>query len=116
MIDKSTLYQQPYVNPSSSQMYVNYPNTYNEDKREIIKRQLETSFPTKTTILFGFIPIIIGITAIGLQIGLLVNNAIHCEIGNGIWGGIFAIINGLIRLNMGKIKTKINVNLMIFIQ
>lgn len=108
MIDKSTLYQQPYVNPSSqNQMYVNYPNTYNEDKREIIKRQLQTSFPTKTTILFGFIPIIIGITAIGLQIGLIVNNAIHSEIGNGIWGGIFAIVNGLIRLNMGKIETKI---------
>lgn len=75
----------------------------NNDKREIIKRQIETNFPTKITITTGLILILIGLAGIGLQIGLIVNNGVHYEYGNGIWGGFLALINGLIRLNMGKI-------------
>ena len=73
------------------------------DKRAIIKHQLETNFPTKTTVLFGLELVIIGLAGIGLQIGLIVNNGVHYEYGNGIWGGFFALVNGLIRLNMGKL-------------
>ena len=79
-----------------------YP-TANVDKRAIIKHQLETNFPTKTTVIYGLELVIIGLAGIGLQIGLIVNNGVHYEYGNGIWGGFFALVNGLIRLNMGKI-------------
>ena len=74
------------------------------DKREIIKRQLETNFPMKTTVLFGSELVLIGIVGIFLQIGLIANKALNYEIGNGIWGGFFAILNGLVRLNMGIIR------------
>lgn len=77
-----------------------YPTT--DEKRELIKNQLETSFPTITTYLYSLLFIGVGLAGIGLHIGLIVNQGLHYEIGNGIWGGLFAVINGLIKLNLGK--------------
>lgn len=71
-------------------------------KRELMIKQLEANFPTKTTLIFSLMFIAIGLSAIGLQIVLIVNEAFNYKIANGIWGGFFAIFNGLFKLNMGK--------------
>lgn len=71
-----------------------------EEKRELIRRQLATNFPTKTLFFFSIVYFIIGFSGIGLQIALICYKAIGYEIGNGIWGGSFAIFNGLIKLNL----------------
>jgi len=85
--------------------YVNYqvPNRSSllEMKRENIKNHLNTNFPTIITCVYAFLFIAIGLSAIGLQAALISNMALNYQIGNGIWGGFFAIVNGLIKLNMG---------------
>lgn len=93
--------EKPTSDPTTSIYQSNI--TYSRaEKREIIKRQLETNFPTKSAFLFGAMFTGIGISGICLQIVLIVNQALNYEIGNGIWGGCFAIFNGLIKINMGK--------------
>lgn len=72
-----------------------------DEKFEFITDRLQNHFPIKTVYVIGVIMILIGIAAIVLQIILIVNQAIHYEIGNGIWGGCFAIISGLLKINMG---------------
>ena len=71
-----------------------------EEKRELIRRQLTSNFPTKTLFFFSIVYFIIGFSGIGLQIALICYKAIGYEIGNGIWGGAFAVFNGLIKLNL----------------
>lgn len=73
-----------------------------EEKRDIIRYNLATNLPVYLPIIFGTILILIGLSGICLQIWLILNKSINSEIGNGIWGGIFAILNGLIKLNIGK--------------
>lgn len=85
--------------PVQNQLYDRFPTT--RDKRELIKHQLQTNFPTILTIVIGLVLILIGLAGIGLQIALIINMALNYKIGNGIWGGFFSILNGLIKLNMG---------------
>ena len=73
-----------------------------EEKRDIIRYNLATNLPVYLPIIFGTILILIGLSGISLQICLIINKSINYEIGNGIWGGFFAILNGLIKLNIGK--------------
>jgi hypothetical protein len=85
--------------PVQNQLYDRFPTL--RDKRELIKHQLEINFPNKLTIVIGVVLILIGLAGIGLQIALIINMALNYKIGNGIWGGFFSILNGLIKLNMG---------------
>lgn len=68
------------------------------DKRIMIKERLDKNFPSMTVLYYAHVFIGIGLTAIGLQIALIANKAVLYRMGNGIWGGCFAIINGLIKL------------------
>lgn len=74
------------------------------DKRAIIKQQLKTNVPMKTAFLFGMLQVIIGLAAVELQIALIVYTAINYQIGNGIWAGFIVMLNGVIKLNIGKRK------------
>lgn len=73
-----------------------------EEKRDIIRYNLATNLPIYLPIIFGTILCLIGLSGISLQICLIINQSINYEIGNGIWGGFFAILNGLIKINIGK--------------
>lgn len=79
---------------------VRNPKLTRKEKRAIIKHQLQNNLPAKNVVFFGIIFILIGLTAIGLQIALIVYKSAGFHIGNGIWGGGFAILNGLIKLNI----------------
>lgn len=74
-----------------------------EARREILMKKLQTNFPIITVILFGSAFLIIGLAAISLQIVLIVNAAYNYGIGNGIWGGFFALLNGFMKFNMGNL-------------
>jgi hypothetical protein len=73
------------------------------EKKDYITSQLLESFPEKTTAITAIILVLIGLAAIALQAVLIVNTAVNYEIGNGIWGGCFAIISGFIKLNLSNI-------------
>lgn len=89
------------VSLKSSKIASDEPNRKSIDaKRDLMKMKLETNFPLLTTLIFALVFIEIGLAAIALQIGLVINMALNHQIGNGFWGGIFAIVNGLIKLNM----------------
>lgn len=68
------------------------------EKRKFIKQQIETSFPGVTLFYYAHVFIGFGVTAIVLQSILIANKAPLSKIGNGIWGGCFAILNGVIKL------------------
>lgn len=70
------------------------------EKQEFVSDKLKTRFPIKITLFTGLAMILIGMSAIVLEIILIVNKAMNYQIGNGIWGGCFAIISGLLKLNM----------------
>lgn len=84
------------------QVNVRNPKLTRLEKRAIIKHQLQNNFPVGNVLIFGFIFILIGFAGIGLQIAIIVNQGPGYYIGNGIWGGFFAILNGLIKLNICK--------------
>lgn len=68
------------------------------EKRKFIKQQIETSFPGVTLFYYAHVFIGFGVTAIVLQSILIANKAPLSRIGNEIWGGCFAILNGVIKL------------------
>jgi hypothetical protein len=71
-----------------------------EEKREIIQDLLETHFPSSTIFYFAISYCELGLAAIGLQSALIAYDAPLSRIGNGIWGGILAMLNGLLKLYM----------------
>lgn len=103
----SYISEQSTVNSTRSkqQQDINNQKTLNKslvDKRAIIRQQLKTNAPTKTAFLFGMLQVIIGLAAVELQIALIVYTAINYQIGNGIWAGFIVMLNGVIKLNIGK--------------
>lgn len=88
----------------------NYRLLSKQEKREIISYRLNSNFPTILTALFATAFVTIGLAGIGLQIGLIVNQAVNYEICNGIWGGLFAILNGCLKFNMSKFLIKQDFN------
>lgn len=74
-----------------------------DEKREMHIYELKTNFPTKTVIGFACLFACIGLAAIGLQITLMVNQAVNWYWANGIWGGFLALCNAGIKLNLGRV-------------
>lgn len=99
-VSSASLVSSVYLTPSSLPDQKKQKLTI-EEKREITEHQLACNFPTCLPIFFGVVYLTIGVTAMGLQIWLIVNMSVNHFIANGLWGGLFAITNGLIKLNMG---------------
>lgn len=100
-VSSASLVSSVYLSPSSLPDQKKQKLTI-EEKREITEHQLACNFPTCLPIFFGVVYLTIGVTAMGLQIWLIVNMSVNHFIANGLWGGLFAITNGLIKLNMGN--------------
>lgn len=73
-----------------------------EEKREIIKERLRNNFPIEYVFHFAIVFIEVGFVEIGLQAALIWDRAPLYFIGSGIWGGLFAILNGLLKFYLCK--------------
>lgn len=73
-----------------------------EEKRDIIKHQLKNNFPVKTVLTFGVAFISLGVAAISLDVALITFKAVNYQLGNGVWAGCSAILNGLTKMNQCK--------------
>lgn len=73
-----------------------------EEKRMIIKHLLKNNFPFKVTGFFATLFILIGLIAIGLGIVSIKYHSVNFKIGNGIWAGVFSILNGLNKILCGE--------------
>ena len=58
-----------------------------QQQREFIARRLKENFPTKFVIIYVIVMCLIGIAAIGLQIGMFVVRSVNYYIAGGFWGG-----------------------------
>jgi len=77
-------------------------NSTTAEKRELLRIKLKNDIPTKMVIFFGIVFILIGLVSIGLEIALIHYRALNYKLANGIWGGYFSILNGLIKINLGN--------------
>lgn len=73
-----------------------------EEKRMIIEHLLKNNFPFKVTGFFATVFILIGLIAIGLGIVSIEYHSVNFRIGNGIWAGVFSILNGLSKILCGE--------------
>lgn len=73
-----------------------------DEKRMIIEYLLQNNFPFKLVGFFVIVFILIGVFAIGLEVVLIVNHAYNYKIANGIWAGVFSIVNGISKLIYGE--------------
>ena len=70
-----------------------------EEKRDIIKHQLKNNFPVKTVLTVGMAFISLGVASISLDVALITFKAVNYQLGNGVWAGCSAILNGLTKMN-----------------
>lgn len=75
-----------------------------EEKRAIIIYRLKNNFPMLLVLFFAIAFILIGVAAIGLEIVLIEKKALNYHLANGIWGGLFSILNGLLKVNLSIIR------------
>lgn len=81
------------------------PKPTTKEKIEYVKIRLKNNFPSKVTFVVGLLHVLIGLAAIAIQIFLITNVAINYTLGGGIWGGFFAVVSGLIKLNLCKLMS-----------
>lgn len=74
-----------------------------DEKRAIIKTRLEIRFPLVITSIFAILLILIGLAAIGLELVLIHFRAVNYKFANGIWGGYFCIVNGFLKIILGRV-------------
>lgn len=74
-----------------------------DEKRAIIKTRLEIRFPLVITSIFAILLILIGLAAIALELVLIHFRAVNYKFANGIWGGYFCIVNGFLKIILGKL-------------
>lgn len=94
--------------PTNSQTPTNTDDSKNKkklsiaEKRVIIEERLKNNLPRDTIIYFAVFFIEIGLVGIALQIALMVYDAPLNRMGNGIWGGLFAIGNSCLKIYLSK--------------
>lgn len=71
-------------------------------KRAFIRERLTHHYPSKITIAYSALFVLIGLTTVTLQIILIVNQAFNNQIANGIWGGIVCIAIAILNLNLSN--------------